>query len=91
MRPFALAIVGGSPEACVAVGGKEYIRLGSGSISLSCRDLEKEFVRKQKVKSEEGEMMVYSVLATICEIGLTHDNWEGADLKAGYIAVHLDD
>ena len=61
MRPFALAIVGGSPEACVAVGGKEYIRLGSGSISLSCRDLEKEFVRKQKVKSEEGEMMVYSV------------------------------
>ena len=79
---FALVIVGGSTDACVAVGvgGKSMVKLNGGSITVSIPALEDELVERQIVNSEEGEMMVYATLAAIVRLGFTHMNWdEGLD------------
>ena len=48
-----LAVVGGSSQACVAVGvgGKKAIRLNSTSLVMSTHEIEDEFERSQIVKS----------------------------------------
>ena len=89
--PFALVVAGGSAQACVAVGigGKTHVRLNSESISVSLSDVEDEFETRQIVKSEEGEMMVYTAMAAMFGLGFTHNNFdEGIDSVS---VIHSDD
>ena len=90
-RPFALSIIGGSPQACIAVGigGKTKVRLNTKSITVSCQDIEDEFYRSEIVKSEEGEMMMYAAMRAVFKIGFTHEHSsEGIDCV---IELHSDD
>ena len=90
-RSFVLAVIGGSSQACVAVGvgGKQSIRLNSESIVMSCEQVENEFEKSKIVKSEEGEMMVYAAMRAILRYGFTHNgNKEKIDC---IFEIHSDD
>lgn len=58
IQPFVLAVVGGSPDSCVAigVGSKQSIRLNASTAEVSCQDIQKEVRRSEIVKKEEGEV-----------------------------------
>ena len=91
VQPFALAIIGGSADACVVVGveGKQFIRLNSASITLSIADVEDELDSgSEVVNAEEGEMMVYATMQAIFKMGFTHDSGEDIDC---IVAIHSDD
>ena len=86
-----MVVVGGGYQACVAVGirGKNEVFLNTKSISVSCTDIEDEFYRSEVVKSEEGEIMVYSALKAIFRLGFSHQySSEGLDFVA---EIHSDD
>lgn len=90
VREFALAIVGGSTQACVVagIGGKQRIHLNNDGLSFTCQDVEDRFEQQKIVNAEEGEMMVYAALRAIFEMAYIQESGACIDCV---VEIHSDD
>jgi catechol 2,3-dioxygenase-like lactoylglutathione lyase family enzyme len=89
-KPVKPAVAG---RTFVARSGPETLRLRATVPSLTVDDLERSirfytdglgFLEKERWKNDKGETMGVMLLAGICELGLSQDDWaKGRDRKKG--------